>query len=72
MNKYIVAIHDEYSWNTWIESFNAESIEDCEHQLMDYLCELYGISNTNHFTDFIDILDELDINISQIYNAKEI
>lgn len=73
MNRYIVAIHDNEAWDTWIVSFMATSLEDCEDKLMDYLCDYCpNLPNNAHYSDFLEALDHNNIAISEITDIEEI
>lgn len=74
MNKYLVAIHDDISFDTYIKSFEAESIEDCEDQLIEYLSSTHKClehCKNMHYTDFIDKAFEKSIDFSKCYLASE-
>ena len=75
MNKYLVAIHDNTLFDTYITSFEAESDEDCREQLVDYLTSTYKclehLKNV-HYTDFVDKAFEKNIDFSECYLASEL
>lgn len=74
MNKYLVAIHDNTLFDTYIKSFEAESVEDCEDQLIEYLTNTYKClehCKNMHYTDFVDEAFEKNIDISECYLASE-
>lgn len=73
MNRYLVAIHDNDAWDTWIQPFMATSLEDCEYKLMDYLCDYCeDLPNNLHYSDFLEELDKQNISISSITDIEEL
>lgn len=75
MNKYLVAIHDDEALQTWIKSFEAESIKDCEDQLIEYLSSTYKCleyCKDMHYTDFIGEAFIHNIDFSECYLANEL
>lgn len=74
MNTYLVAIHDDTLFDTYIKSFEAESCEDCERQLVEYLTSTFKclehLKNV-HYTDLMDKAFEKSIDFSECYLINE-
>lgn len=74
MNKYLVAIHEEEALDTYIKSFEAESVEDCKNQLIEYLSSTYTClehCKNMHYTDFVNEAFNHNVDISECYLASE-
>ena len=69
MNKYIIAVADEYAY---IESVIARSIHDAEDKFIHKFCEKYDISYASDWDELIDNLYETNVIIGEIIDVETI
>lgn len=68
MNKYVVAVCDVDT--SWIEVYNATSINLAQEKLMNSICNRFDLDNPYNYKEFLQLADDNDIIIGDLVDIE--